>query len=264
MTTTTDTTSSADTTRDPVNHVDLTDGEVNFYRREGWLYVPGLLGAEVTAMLRDDVLALMDRIGGWQGAKLRQSSQYLPGSPIDRHVHSPALHDLAGRLLGGDPVLWLPFTAVKGPQGGTFNFHQDNNYTPLDAPALNIWVALVDMGPELGTLQIVPQSHRSGTRGAEILEDGHRAIRIAESDFIPMRLRAGDAVVFSRDTIHGSGPNTMPTPRVAYAVQFCRTDAHYPDPDGGAPVSASERPKYGHTHHATTDIEVPTTRIDGH
>lgn len=252
------------TTVDTVNQVDLTEGEVNFYRREGWLVVPGLLAPDVTAVLRDDVLALMDRIGGWQGSKLRQTSQYLPGSPIDRHVHSARLGDLAARLLGGEAVLWLPFTAVKGPQGGTFNFHQDNNYTRLDAPALNIWVALVDMGPDLGTLQVVPRSHREGTRPSETLPDGHRAIRIDESDFIPMRLRAGDAVVFSRDTIHGSGPNTRPDPRVAYAVQYCRSDARYPHPDTGEPTSAGEQPKYGHTHVPTTDIVTPTTRTDGH
>lgn len=249
---------------DPVNTVRLTAGEINFYRREGWLIVPGLLSPEVTAALRDDVLDLMGRIGGWEGAKLRQTHQYLPDSAIDRHVHSAALAGLAETLLGGEPVLWLPFTAVKGPQGGLFNFHQDNNYTRLDAPALNIWVALVDMGPELGTLQVVPQSHRAGTRPSETLEDGHRSIRIDESDFIPMRLRAGDAVVFSRDTIHGSGPNSLDTPRLAYAVQYARSDANYPDPETGEPVSAKDRPKYGHSHVATTDIEVPTTRTDGH
>lgn len=259
-TTTTGTTDAAD----PVNRVDLTEGEVAFYRREGWLPVPGLLAPATAAALRDDVLSIMDRIGGWQGAKLRQTPEYLADGPVDRHVHSARLADLAATLLGGPACLWLPFTAVKGPQGGRFHFHQDNNYTPVDGPALNIWVALVDMGPELGTLQVVPRSHRSGTRPADRLDDGHRSITIEESDFIPMRLRAGDAVVFSRDTIHGSGPNTADGPRVAYAVQYGREDARYPDPETGEPVVLGERPKYPHTHRPVEVITPPTTRTDGH
>lgn len=249
---------------DPVNRVAPTEGEIAFYRREGWLRIPNLLSPENAATLRDDVLSIMDQIGGWEGAKLRQTPEYLADSPVDRHVHSVQLAELAATLLGGPPCLWLPFTAVKGPQGGRFHFHQDNNYTQVEGPALNIWVALVDMGPELGTLQLVPQSHRTGTRPAETLEDGHRAISIAESDFIPMRLRAGDAVVFSRDTIHGSGPNIGDGPRVAYAVQYGRCDATYPDPDTGEPVVLGERPKYPHTHQPVEVITPPTTRTDGH
>lgn len=252
------------TIADPVNEVTLTEGEIAFYHREGWLRVPGLLSGESAAALRDDVLSIMEEIGGWQGAKLRQTPEYLADSAVDRHVHSARLADLAATLLGGPPSLWLPFTAVKGPQGGRFHFHQDNNYTRLDGPGLNIWVALVDMGPELGTLQVVPQSHRAGTRPADQLEDGHRSITIEEADFMPMRLRAGDAVVFSRDTIHGSGPNTGDGPRVAYAVQYGRADARYPDPDTGEPVVLGERPKYPHTHRPVDVITPPTTRTDGH
>ena len=252
------------TIADPVNQVALTEGEIAFYQREGWLRVPGLLSPDNAATLRDDVLSIMDEIGGWQAAKLRQTPEYLADSPVDRHVHSNRLAELAQTLLGGPPCLWLPFTAVKGPQGGRFHFHQDNNYTRVDGPALNIWVALVDMGPELGTLQLVPQSHRTGTRPAQQLEDGHRAIAIEESDFIPMRLRAGDAVVFSRDTIHGSGPNTADGPRVAYAVQYGRADARYPDPESGEAVVLGERPKYPHTHRPVDAITPPTTRTDGH
>ncbi|MGD7705511.1 phytanoyl-CoA dioxygenase family protein [Microlunatus sp. Y2014] len=254
----------ATTTIDPVRPVHLTAGEISFYQREGWLVVPQLLSAEVAAALRDDVVSIMEQIGGWESAKLRQTPEYLPDSPVDHHVHSRNLAALAETLLGGPAVIWLPFTAVKGPQGGRFHFHQDNNYTRLEGPGLNIWVALVDMGPELGTLQVVPQSHRSGTRPADQLDDGHRAMRIEESDFIPMRLRAGDAVVFSRDTIHGSGPNTGPGPRVAYAVQYGREDARYPHPETGEPTSVRDDPKYGHTHRPVATLTAPTARIDGH
>jgi 2-oxoglutarate-dependent dioxygenase len=37
-------------------------------------------------------------------------------------------------------------------------------------------------------------------------------------------MRPGDAIAFSRLTLHGSGANNTNEPRVAYAVQFHRDD----------------------------------------
>jgi ectoine hydroxylase-related dioxygenase (phytanoyl-CoA dioxygenase family) len=37
-------------------------------------------------------------------------------------------------------------------------------------------------------------------------------------------MKAGDCCVFSRLTVHGSGPNATDEPRVGYAVQFYRND----------------------------------------
>jgi ectoine hydroxylase-related dioxygenase (phytanoyl-CoA dioxygenase family) len=48
---------------------------------------------------------------------------------------------------------------------------------------------------------------------------------VTPDDFLPVRMRAGDAVAFTRLTVHGSGENRTPDPRVAYAVQFYRDDA---------------------------------------
>ena len=110
-----------------IDFPDLTDGEREFYRREGYLPLPKLLAPDVTALLYDEVMATMAAIGGWEQSKLLQSSEYLAGGPLDRLVHDRQLKDLATLLMEGPSSLYLPFTAVKGPQGGTFHFHQDNN-----------------------------------------------------------------------------------------------------------------------------------------
>ena len=39
-------------------------------------------------------------------------------------------------------------------------------------------------------------------------------------------MEPGDCVAFSRLTIHGSGVNRAPEPRVAYAIQFHRDDVN--------------------------------------
>jgi phytanoyl-CoA hydroxylase len=255
---------SSSTMPDVVRPPDLTEGELAFYRNEGYLPLPKLVASEDAAMLYDEVMATMTAIGGWEQSKLMQTSEYLAGGHLDRLVHSKPLNDLASLLMEGPGSLYLPFTAVKGPQGGRFHFHQDNNYTRFDGPGINLWIALCDMSPENGCLQVVPRSHLNGTRESETTPDRHRRIRISESDFVPMRMRAGDAVAFSRLTIHGSGPNTMPGPRVGYAVQFHRNDVRYPDKETGEPVLIVDKPPFPRTLTPVDKISIPTGRTDGH
>lgn len=251
-------------TVEAVRFPSLTDGELAFYRNEGYLVMPALVGEEEARDLHREVMDLMDAIGGWRGSKLRQTPQYLANGPIDRLVHSAALRELASLLMDGPSSLYLPFTAVKGPQGDKFHFHQDNNFTRFDGPGINIWVALCDMSPENGCLQIVPRSHLRGTLDSEHTDDGYRKVRVTESSFVPMRLRAGDAVAFSRLTIHGSGPNTSEGPRVGYAVQFHRDDVRYPDKETGEPVLLTAKPPHLHTFSPVDSIAIPTSRTDGH
>jgi 2-oxoglutarate-dependent dioxygenase len=129
--------------------------------------------------------------------------------------------------MGGPSSLYMPFTAMKNGGGaGRFHFHQDNQYTKFDGPGINIWIALGEMSPENGCLQMVPRSHLRGTLESESSGDGdsHRKTKIEPGDFLPLRMMPGDAVAFSRLTVHGSGPNHTGEPRVAYAVQFHRDD----------------------------------------
>lgn len=249
---------------DAVRIPSLTEGEQNFYRDEGYLVLPRLISSEAAGALYDEVMGTMEIIGGWRGSKLRQSNQYLADGPVDRLVHSGQLNTLAGLLTGGPSSLYLPFTAVKGPGGDTFHFHQDNNFTRFDGPGLNIWFALTDMTPESGCLQVVPRSHLAGTLTAERTDDGYRRVRVSESSFLPLRLSRGDAVAFTRLTIHGSGPNTVDEPRVGYAVQFHRDDVGYIDKETGQRVLLTEQPRYPSAHRPVETITVPTGRVEGH
>ena len=151
----------------------------------------------------------------------------MAGSLLERLIHSEGLLAIAARLMGGPSTLYMPFTAVKsGGGGGRFHFHQDNQYTRFDGPGINIWFALVEMKPDNGCLQMAPGSHLSGTLDSVESEDkdGHRTVAIEPEDFLPLRMMPGDAVAFSRLTLHGSGANNSDQPRLGYAVQFHRDD----------------------------------------
>ncbi len=226
--------------------IEVIDDDVAFYAEQGYLPLPAFLDPGVVDALREEVFDVLAANGlsrddlaraSSTADKLRQCSQYLAGSKLDALINGPASLALAGRLIGGRAVRYLPFTAVKaGGGGGTMHFHQDNSYTRHE-PALgsiNIWVALVDMTPANGCLQIVPGSH-GGQREARTSDDrdSHRQVDVSPSDGVPMRMRAGDAIAFTRWTVHGSGPNTTSEPRVAYALQYHRDDVRWLDNDTG-------------------------------
>ncbi|MBC7807765.1 MAG: phytanoyl-CoA dioxygenase family protein, partial [Akkermansiaceae bacterium] len=242
----------------------LTEEQIEFYNREGYLVLPGLLNADAADAVRGDITTIMDVIG-LGTSKLRQSNEYLKGSALDRFVNDPDLLSVAERLMGGSSTMYLPFTAVKsGNGGGQFHFHQDNQYTRFDGPGINLWCAFTPMTEENGCLKIIPRSHREGTLPSELSGDGdqHKKVTFEPADFVSVLMNPGDCVAFSRLTVHGSGPNNSPENRIAYAVQFHRNDVNYSTDGGGTFQSLVENPRWsvGPVEHITP----PKGRIDGH
>lgn len=230
---------------DVVAPISLDPGEIRFYQEQGYLYLPGFVDPAAVEPMREEVLTVLDANGVPRASlerasgtadKLRQCAQYLAGSRLDRLINGEPTLDVASQLVGGRAVRYLPFTAVKaGGGGGQFHLHQDNSYTRHD-PALgsiNIWVALEDMTPDNGCLRVVPGSHRAQQLESRTSDDGdtHRQVDVDPDTALPVRMRAGDAVAFTRWTVHGSGPNRTDRPRLAYALQYHREDVRWYDRD---------------------------------
>jgi ectoine hydroxylase-related dioxygenase (phytanoyl-CoA dioxygenase family) len=210
---------------DAVQRRTLDPVERAHYRQHGWVVLRGLLAASTVADLAADVHAVL-RARNMADSYLAQSSEFLADSPIHRLVASPALQALAGGIMDGQAHLYMGFTAVKGPGQGAFTFHQDGQYTPFAGPGLNCWFALVDCTPANGGLRMVSGTHRDGYAGWKASETcpGHRTLLEQPTSWDDVRMQAGDCCVFDRATVHGSGPNHSADPRLAYAVQFHRSD----------------------------------------
>jgi len=222
---------------------EITDPEVTFYKKEGFVLIRNLIPAQDAALLSRETMEIMDAIGLPLTA-LRQTTEYLEGSGLDSLINSPRLLALAAKLMGGPSTLYMPFTAVKsGGGGGRFHFHQDNNYTRFDGPGINFWFALSPMTEDNGCLQIAPKTHLKGTVASKQGDDGHRRVVNDPNTFTSALMNPGDCVAFSRLTVHGSCPNITPDPRVAYAVQFHRNDVNARQEDGSY-VSLLEKPKW--------------------
>lgn len=245
--------------KEVANNITLAPEEISFYRSEGYLLVPNFVREDALAALCGEVLSIMQSAFGLSEAnlskasstadKLRQCGQYLKDSALDSLINGANTLTLAGSLLEGTAHVYMPFTAVKAAGGGgQFHMHQDNSYTRHEPAmgSLNIWVALSDMTPENGCLRIVPRSHRQGQLDSHNAGDGdsHRSVDFDPDLVFPVRMRAGDAVVFSRWTVHGSGPNTGREPRLAYALQFHRDDVSFLDPADGTWKRLIENPRW--------------------
>lgn len=214
---------------DPCRDLRLSAEQMAQFHTLGYVIVKSLVRPETIAAFRDEVLEVV-RARNLDKAYLGQSWEYLAGGLVDRWIHGGNLKALVESLLEGPAGLYMPFTAVKGPQQGRFTFHQDNQYTPCRGPArhigLNVWTALVPMSVANGCLQVVPESHLAGTRASTASTDcpGHKMVTEEPTSWVDCVMEAGDAVIFDRLNVHGSGENRTDSPRVAYAVQWHRND----------------------------------------
>jgi len=237
----------------------LEPAELAFYNEQGYLPLPGFIRAEAVDRLVDEVYEALEATSGRSRAafqtatsaadRLSQCNKYLAGSLLDTLINGEATLSIASQLIGGKAHRYLPFTAVKpGGGGGTFDYHQDNNYTQHEPAtgSINIWVALVDMTTDNGCLRVIPGSHKRGqweSRNSDF-GDNHRKIDVDPDTLLPVRMRAGDAVAFTRWTVHGSGPNTTDAARVAYALQYHRQDVKFLDKQDGRWKLLVENPRW--------------------
>ena len=194
------------------------------------MIVKGLLEQAAVPVLRENILDVLTA-RNMGDSFLAQTSEYLAGSAIDSFVNHHDLNNVASSILGGKAHLYLPFTAVKGPQQGEFKFHQDNQYTLLGGPACNCWLALSQTSVANGCLKIVAKSHLSGTLDSKKMFGGsaHLSVTDEPDSWVDIELEAGDCVIFNRLTVHGSGANTTEGVRVGYAIQFFREDVSWFD-----------------------------------
>ncbi|MFP4061096.1 MAG: phytanoyl-CoA dioxygenase family protein [Bacteroidales bacterium] len=226
-----------------VAYQDITDNEVSFYKEQGYLVMPGFINTVYIKKLRDECFEVLEAEGisrqklnnaSETADKLRNTNIYYEDSCLDELINGERSLHIASRLIGGKAYRYFPFAVVKSAGGGgNFHFHQDNNYTQHEPAegSLNIWVALVDVTPDNGCLQIVPGSHKKGVLDWENAgdDDVHKKIKGEVSNPFPVRMHAGDAIAFSRLMVHGSGKNSGLEPRVAYALQYHREDVNYLD-----------------------------------
>jgi hypothetical protein len=105
-------------------------------------------------------------------------------------------------------------------------WHQDEAYT-LDPRLVtaHFWVPMQDVSVEMGCMQFIPGSHREAMRRHHRLEHLRHAHALTTDEVDTSRavacpLRAGDVTVHFPRTLHYTGPNLTPVPRLAWSLEF--------------------------------------------
>jgi hypothetical protein len=104
--------------------------------------------------------------------------------------------------------------------------HQDWRSMQGSLNSVVVWVPLVDIGLDLGTLQVVPASHREGLITDRVEDSFGMVDRYRDDDFVSVELRRGDALFFSSFLVHRSGQNS--TAAVRWSCHFRYNDLREP------------------------------------
>jgi ectoine hydroxylase-related dioxygenase (phytanoyl-CoA dioxygenase family) len=212
---------------------------------DGYCIVKEALTGEEIALMRKEADAVVQRVknakedhsflwgGEWLDDKKRAKLDI--NGVHDTQFHSAAFArllmnervlDVVESILGVNVQLHHTKLIVKPPEtGAPFPMHQDFPYFPhKNDSMLAAMHHFDDANVENGCLRVVPGSHKLGrlaTHPGGLYLDPQK---YPVEDAMPCEVSAGDVVIFSYLTIHGSGVNASSRPRRNWLVQMRAAD----------------------------------------
>jgi ectoine hydroxylase len=220
------------------------------YERDGFIALPGLVGADWLKRLQNVTSEFVD-----QSRSLTQSTPFFdlepdhtPSQPRIRRLVSPAdLHpvfwefasesilvDVVEDLLGPDIKFHHSKLNFKAPGGGEeVKWHQDIQFWPhTNYSPLTLGVFLGDVVPEMGNVGFVPGSHK-----LELFDqyDGNEWVGcLSVKDLASLDLDraafphgpAGTVTVHNCRTVHGSARNRSEQERPLLLQTYAAADAY--------------------------------------
>ena len=220
----------------------LSKDEIASFWKNGWL-------APFRAFSEDEIRELGRKVLERRG---RDSGVY--GFPTDRdwHLDMPemleaipreAIIERCAQLLGPDLLCWRSQLFYKPAGGKAVNWHQASSYMVEDGtepallpPKLNelfqltIWVAVDDATPENGCMRFLPGTFdrictiEFGGNDAFYKAEYRLEYDIRDEDVVEVPVKAGECIIFTERTIHGSGPNATGSTRNAFNFRLVRPD----------------------------------------
>jgi ectoine hydroxylase-related dioxygenase (phytanoyl-CoA dioxygenase family) len=213
---------------------DPTAGQIECYRRDGFLVVKQFLEATELPRIRQRFMSVFEH--EWETGLAPDEVNYVPGvtAPeltrqlcnvwkadrvlavvtLSRRVgeFASALAALPGVRLAQDNAIWKP------PSGKALLCHQDAAYLDhLDPPNMTTcWIALDDTAADTGTIYYVRGSNRwphaplDGTFHAPddwLAHARHSVPQGMDLELVPIEVPAGGAAFHDGWTFHGSPPN---------------------------------------------------------
>lgn len=217
----------------------LTQEQVDHYREKGWLRVEGVYDPDEVEDLRRDLDTVIEGwafdmpwTGPWREALMDPEAAknvklttlhdlQIFSSAWARAIAQPTLVEVLGDLLGDNVEFHHTTLHVKPPENGQpFPMHQDHPfYRHVDGRYVDVLVHLDDTCHENGEIRFLEGSHRlGGLNHIQQTPEGPCTPHLPVDEYrledtVPVPAKAGDVVLMSIFTIHGSYPNTTDQPR---------------------------------------------------
>lgn len=198
------------------------DADVQHFIEEGWLLTRSHDDVDAVVSWVEEVAAWPDGEGEWlhhheltdAGPQLCRTENFVPfHDGLRALLTTGTMLATASALLGEPAVLYKEKINYKLPGGAGYAPHQDAPAYRFVEMHVSCMVAVDDALVGNGCLEVVSGRHQ------ELLPmDGDGCIRpdvVAEMDWAPVEVRAGETLWFHSRTPHRSGPNLGPTPRRA-------------------------------------------------
>lgn len=206
------------------------------FRQNGHVQLRGLASAKEVASYR---LAIKDAVRRLQpqlkkmeerdtyGKAFIQVGNIWAHDPIvQKFVFARRFAKVAAELLGVKGVrLYHDQALFKEGGGGHTPWHQDQHYWPLDNQnSVTMWMPLVDLSADMGTMTFGSGSHRLGYLGDIPISDSSEKFYddlLKEKGYARPNagdMRAGDATFHYGFTVHGAPGNTTPRMREVMTI----------------------------------------------
>lgn len=219
------------------------------FRADGHILLRGVASAQELAAFRPVILAARDRFGPeatplenrdtYGKAFLKGMNLWAKDEGVRRFVLARRFAKIAAELLGVSGVrVYHDQALIKEPGGGPTPWHQDQHYWPLDTSnTATMWMPLVDVTPDMGTMQFASGSHKDGYAGEMPISDEsesrlHEHIRTRGYAITePRALEAGDATFHYGWTLHRAPANITGRAREAMTIIWFADGARVTQPD---------------------------------
>jgi len=216
----------------------LSTDEIHRFRRDGFILIKHLLTPEEMHIFRQAVLQQVDA----QVRSARPTAERdVYGKAFVQIMHlwekNPQISQLSlSRRIGGliAQLFGVPRVRIyhdqvlfKEPAGGYTPWHQDSYFIPLDTDwIVTMWMPMVPITQDMGTLNFVPGSHTKGMLLEEATSDQTESFF---DDYITREklqtvqiedMQPGDATFHLGWTIHGAPKNSTDRMREVFNVVY--------------------------------------------
>ncbi|HET7746742.1 MAG TPA: phytanoyl-CoA dioxygenase family protein [Vicinamibacteria bacterium] len=207
------------------------------FRRDGHALIRGLASREEVAAYRPHIARVLDgvaviadrqqRLDDYSSLFTQVTNVWRMDEAAKAFVFARRFAQVAARLMGvGGVRLYHDQALFKEPGGAPTPWHQDQYYWPLDTEhTVTMWMALVDIPPEMGPMSFASGSHRADVAsGAISAEESARLSALIHDRRLPVSeptaLAAGDATFHSGRTLHSAQPNRTARRREVMTVIY--------------------------------------------